>query len=122
MTFRLSNRRIKTDLTLQLLAWSNAIAVISLFIAICLIAIAKPKRMNFLDHFYSVHRSSPVWESGIFSYIGFTLLLSLLASCLGLYLNTKRLRRKGDHINATLVLSLIISTISLIFFIKHTLF
>ncbi len=121
MSLRLSNRRKKTDPILQLIAWANGTAVGSLLIAICLIAIAKPKRMNFLDHFYSVQRSSPAWNTGIFTYIGITLLLSLVASALGLYLSTKRLQRKGDHINATLVLSLIISAIGLLFFVRNIL-
>ena len=121
MSLRLSNRRKKTDPILQLIAWTNGTAVVSLLVAVCLIAIAKPKRMNFLDHFYSVHRSSPVWNTGIFTYIGIALLLSFMASAFGLYLNTKRLQRKGDHINATIVLSLIASTIGLLFFISHTL-
>ncbi len=121
MSLRLSNRRKKSDLTLRLLAWSNAIAVIALIGAVCVIAIAKPKQMNFLDHFYSVQRLNPSWNLTLIGYIGVLLLLSLISSIFGLYLNGKRLRRKGDHINATLVLSLIISTVSLLFYLKFTL-
>ncbi|MEA3362010.1 MAG: hypothetical protein U9Q61_01845 [Thermodesulfobacteriota bacterium] len=121
MTLRLSNRRRKIDLTLRLLAWSNAIAVISLLAAVCLIAIAKPKRMNFLDHFYGVQRLNPAWNADLTGYIGLMLLLSFLASIAGLLFNSKRLRRKKDHINATLVLSLIVSTISLLFYLRFTL-
>ena len=121
MSLRLSNRRKKSDLTLRLLAWSNAIAVISLAGAICVIAIAKPKRLNFLDHFYSVQRPGPAWNMDLIGYVGILLLLSLFSSIAGLYLNTKRLQRKGDHVNATLVLSLIISTISLFFYLRFTL-
>ena len=121
MTLRLSNRRKQIDLTLRLLAWSNAIAVIALIGAICLIAIAKPKRMNFLDHFYGVQRLNPAWNTDLLGYIGIMLLLSFLASIAGLFFNSKRLRRKKDHINATLVLSLIISTISLFFYLRFTL-
>lgn len=121
MSLRLSNRRKKPDTILRLLAWSNAIAVFSLIGAICIIAIAKPKRMNFLDHFYSVQRLNPAWNTSLTGYIGALLLLSLLFSIIGLFLNSKRLQRKGDHVNATLVLSLIASTVSLLFYLIFTL-
>ena len=121
MSLRLSNRRKYPDLILRLLAWANAVAVISLGLAICLIAMAKPKRMNFLDHFYSVQRMNPAWNMDLVGYIGVMLLLSLLASSYGLFLNRKRMRRKGDHIHATLVLCLLTSVISLFFFLKFIL-
>ena len=121
MSLRLSNRRKKPDLILRLLAWSNAIAVFSLIGAVCVIAIAKPKRMNFLDHFYSVQRLNPAWNTSLTGYIGALLLLSLLFSIIGLILNSKRLQRKGDHVNATLVLSLIASTVSFLFYLRFTL-
>ncbi len=122
MSLRLSNRRKKPDLILQLLACSNAVAVISLFLAICFIAIAKPKQMNFLDHFYSVQRLNPAWDMDFIGYIGIALLLSFVASIFGLYLNSQRMQRKGDHVSATLVLSLIISSISLLFYLRITIF
>ena len=118
MSLRLANRRKQPDKILRLLAWANATAVISLFLSICLIAIAKPKRMNFLDHFYSVQRLNPAWNMDLVGSIGVMFLLSFLASCFGLFLNRKRMQRKGDHIHATLVLCLIASAVSLIFYLK----
>lgn len=121
MSLRLSNRRKQPDLILRLLAWSNGVAVASLFIAVCLVALAKPKRMNFLDHFYGVQRLSPAWDKSMLGYIGSMLLLSFIASIIGIVLNSKRLKRKRDHVHATLVLSLIISAASLLFYLKITL-
>ncbi|MFK5926653.1 MAG: hypothetical protein QM483_08495 [Desulfuromusa sp.] len=121
MSLRLSNRRKHPDLILRSLAWANGIAVISLFLAVCLIAIAKPKNMNFLDHFYGVQRLNPAWNMDLISYIGIMLLLSLIASVVGLILNSNRLRRKRDHLHATLILSLIVSTVSLFFYLRFTL-
>ena len=121
MSLRLSNRRRQSDLILRLLSWSDAIAVISLGLAICLIAIAKPKRMNFLDHFYGVQRLNPAWNMDLIGYIGFMLFLSFAASIIGLFLNRKRMRRKGDHIHATLIVCLLASTFSLIFYIRFLL-
>ncbi len=121
MSLRLSNRRKTPDKILRLLAWSNAAAVIFLFLSICLIAIAKPKRMNFLDHFYGVQRINPAWNMDLVGYIGLMFFLSFLASCFGLFLNRKRMRRKGDHIHATLVICLITSVVSLFLYLRFTL-
>jgi hypothetical protein len=121
MSLRLSNRRKQPDLILRSLAWANGIAVTSLFLAVCLVAIAKPKKMNFLDHFYGVKRLSPAWDMDMIGYIGGMLLLSFIASIVGIVLNSKRLRRKKDHLHATLVLSLIASTVSLFFYLRFTL-
>lgn len=121
MSLRLSNRRKQPDLILRLLAWTNGIAVTSLFLAVCLVAIAKPKKMNFLDHFFGVKRLSTAWDMDMVRYIGVMLLLSFIASIVGIILNSKRLRRKKDHIHATLVLSLIASIVSLFFYLRFTL-
>lgn len=120
MSLRLSNRRKHPDPILRLLAWSNAVAVISLAIAVAIIAVAKPQRMNFLDHFYGVQRLNPAWDMDLIGYTGIMLLLSFITSIVGLFLNSKRMRRKGDHIHATLILSLIASTISLFFYLRFT--
>lgn len=122
MSLRLSNRRKKNDLILRLLAVCNFTAVASLFLAVFVVSAAKPKRMNFLDHFFGVQRLNPAWDMSLVGYIGALLFLSLIASIAGIYFNSKRLKRKGDHINATLVLSLIASIVSLFFYLRFTLF
>ena len=121
MSLRLSNRRKKNDQILRLLAVCNFTAVASLFLAIFVVSAAKPKRTNFLDHFFGVQRLNPAWDMDLVSYVGLLLLLSFVASIAGLYFNSKRLKRKGDHVNATLVLSLIASIISLFFYFRFTL-
>lgn len=121
MSLRLSNRRKHTDLTLRLLALANGVAVASLAIAIAIIAAAKPKRMNFLDHVFGVERLNPTWNTNLLGYVGILLVLSFLSSIIGLFLNSRRMHRKGDHIHATLILSLIASTVSLFFYLRFTL-
>jgi len=118
MSLRLSNRRRKNDRILRLLAVCNFTAVASLFLAIFVISAAKPKRTNFLDHFFGVQRLNPMWDMNLVGYVGVLLFVSLITSIAGIYFNSKRLKRKGDHINATLVLSLIASTVSLFFYLR----
>ncbi len=113
-----NNRRKHPDTLLQLLAWSNAVAVISLAVALCVAAVAKPKLETFFDRYYNLQLRQ-TWNTDLIGYIGFMLLLSCLTSIVGLFINSKRLRRKDDYIRATLILSLIISLIGLGYYIKY---
>ena len=106
------NKRRQSDLILKLLSWMNAIAVASLVVVLFLVAFAKPDLETFFDRYYDISLRTN-WKSGFFIYIGFFLCLSLIASLVGLYLNSKRLKRKEDFIRATLIISLIISLIGI---------
>ncbi len=117
MTLRLDNRRKHPDLLLKLLAWFNAAAVISLAAALCIAAIAKPELETFFDRYYKLHLRQ-TWNQDLIGYIGLMLGLSCLLSTIGLILNSKRLRRKHDYIHSTLILSLILSLIGLVYFIR----
>ena len=117
MKRRYQNRRKRSDLLLRLLTWSNAIAVIALAAALCIAAIAKPELETFFDRYYNLPLRQ-TWNRDLIGYIGLMLLLSLVTSITGLVINSKRLRRKGDHLHSTLVLSLVISLVSLGFYLQ----
>lgn len=105
-----SERRKSKDPLLQILTWSNAIAAIGLFIAICIAAIAKPEAVTFFDRFYQVNvYRRPHWDMVLVDYIAMLLLLSSLTSVVGLVANSRRLKRKGDYIHSTLVVCLLLS-------------
>jgi hypothetical protein len=111
------NKRRNPDLILTLLAWTNAIAGISLVVVLILFAFAKPDLETFFDRYYDITLRS-TWNHAFSGYIAFFLCLSLVSSATGLYLNGKRLRRKDDYIRAMLVVSLVISTIGLILILR----
>ncbi|MCW8860660.1 MAG: hypothetical protein OQK50_07935 [Deltaproteobacteria bacterium] len=117
MSLRLSNRRKRPDLLLQLLTWFNAAAVISLAAALCVAAIAKPELETFFDRYYNLQLRQ-TWNQDLIGYLGLLLGLSCIASIVGLAINSKRLRRKSDHIHVTLILSLIVSLIALGLYLK----
>ena len=120
MSLRLPNRRKSKDLLLQLLTWFNALAVIGLLAALCLTAIAKPELETFFDRYYNLHLRQ-TWNRDLISYIGLLLGISFLCSVGGLFVNSRRLRRKGDYIHATLVISLLLSLIGLLLFVTQLL-
>lgn len=112
MSLQQPNRRKHSDLLHKALTWLNAAAVISLLFALCLAAIAKPELETFFDRYYNLSLRR-TWNHDLVDYIGLMLAASCLSSIGGLYVNSKRLRRKTDYIHATLVFSLVASCVGL---------
>ena len=117
-----NNRQKKSDPLMKLLTWANVGAATSLFIVFCLTAMAKPEIETFFDRFYKVNLyRRPNWDTNMMNYVGVMLLACCLISLFGLYINSKRLKRKGDYIRATQVVSLIIALIGLGLYLNHML-
>ena len=114
---RVNNRRKRPDLLLQLLAWFNAAAVFALAAALCFIAVAKPQMETFFDRYYNLTLRK-TWDESLVGYIALTLALSFVTSMIGLILNSRRLKRKGDHIHSTLVISLVVSIVGLVAYFR----
>ncbi len=109
-----SRRRKKPDPLLKLLSLANAGAALSLFIAFCLVAVAKPEIETFFDRFYKVNIiRRPNWDMDLMHAIAALLVFCCLISLTGIYLNSKRLKRKGDYIRATQIVSLIVALFGL---------
>ncbi len=117
MTRYAKNRRSRPDLLLRLLSVCNGLAVVALAAALCVTAIAKPELETFFDRYYNLVLRR-TWDMDLANYIGILLAFSCVTSFIGLAINSRRLKRKHDHVHATLVLSLIISLISLGFYIR----
>lgn len=118
MSLKRFNRRKKYDQLTRLLTWLNTLAVIGLLAALCLTAIAKPELETFFDRYYGIPLRQ-TWNRDLIGYIGLLLGISLLSSICGLYVNSLRLRRKGDYIHATLVICLLLSLIGLGLFVGN---
>lgn len=122
MTFTPERRKSKDPL-MKCIAWANTIAAIGLFTAICITAAAKPQTATFFDHYFDVnvqvHRR-PQWNMVLVDYIALMLVFSGLTSIAGLIINSRRLKRKGDFIRATMVLCLLLSIAGLGLYIFYT--
>lgn len=104
------NRRQQQDPLLKMLAWANVTAAIGLFTALCIAAVAKPEAVTFFDRFYKVNvYRRPHWDMVLVDYIALMLVISALTSIIGLIINSRRLKRKGDYIRATQVVCLVTS-------------
>ena len=112
-----NNRSRRPDLLLRLLSICNGVAVIALAAALCITAIAKPELETFFDRYYQLPLRNN-WNMDLANYIGILLACSFIVSVAGLAINSRRLKRKHDHVRATLVLSLIISLIAFGYFLR----
>ncbi len=113
MTRPFVDRRKGPDLWLKLLTWSGLASGISLVAALFLTAVAKPEVETFFDRFYNL-KLRRSWDMELVQYIFFLLLLCFLLSITGLVINSRRKRRKEDHIRASLVVMLGVSLFGLI--------
>lgn len=117
-----SNRRKGSqDPLLKILAWMNAGAGITLFAAICVLALAKPESRTFFDHYFQVDvYRRPHWNMVLVDYIAFLLALSGLSGLLGLLVNSQRLKRRGDYVRATQIICLVTSIAGLGLYFFYT--
>lgn len=112
MSLKLNNRRKRPDPLQKWLTCVHATAIIALAAALVITAIAKPELETFFDRYYDLHLRQD-WNRDQIVYIGVLLALSSLSSAVGLVINSRRLRRKNDHVHVTLILSLVISLIGM---------
>jgi len=108
------DRRKGPDLLVRSLTWANAIAAVSLVAAFCLTAAAKPEIETFFDRYYHVNLNHrPGWDISLMRYMVVLFIVSGLTGIVGLTINNRRRRRKGDYIRATLIICLVVSLIGL---------
>lgn len=106
-------RRKGPDLWVRLLTWTGLASGTSLVAVLFITAVAKPQVETFFDRFYNLHLRRS-WDMELMQYIFYLLLVCLFCSLGGLIINSRRKRRKEDHIRASLIVMLCISIFGLI--------
>lgn len=115
-----TERRRRRDVLMTLLRLLNTIAVLALISALFITAASKPSHQSFFDQFHNL-RIYYDWNYPRLRYAAFCLFLGFFTSAVGLVVNTRRLRRKKDHIRASLILCLVISVIGLSLYFNNVL-
>lgn len=94
--------------------------IVWLFIAVLafLIDRAKPEQVTFFDRLFDITRRGD-WNQSLTN-IAFILSLVLFVfSIISLIINAQRLKRKGDHVSKSLIISLIISVVSIVVYLAY---
>lgn len=113
MTRPYVDRREGPDLWIKLLSWLGVLSGVSLVAALFVTTIAKPEVETFFDRFYNL-RLRRAWDMELMQYIFYLLLICLFSSIAGLVINSRRKRRKDDHVRASLIVMLCISLFGLV--------
>ncbi|WP_020675328.1 hypothetical protein [Geopsychrobacter electrodiphilus] len=113
MTHRNTDRREGPDLWIKLLTGSGLLSGVSLVAALFVTARAKPEVETFFDRFYDL-RLQKSWDLELMEYICYLLLICLFSSLGGLLINSRRKRRKADHIWSSLIFMSCVSVFGLL--------
>ena len=111
-------RRKGKDLWLKSLTGFGLIGAVILFVSLILLSFAKPSNFTVKEEKYWEFTIS--WNPEFTRYIMYMMFVGLIVSTVGLFINSKRLKRKYDQIRLNLVFLWLISTASLIIYFIST--
>lgn len=109
-------RRKGPDFLIKVLKNLVFISWVIIFTSMVLLDLAKPQMESFFDKLFGVHRNTN-WNYTFMDYMFYTMVCGLGVSVGGLYINSKRMRRKGDHYSISLIFLGLVSTIGIIFYL-----
>ncbi len=105
-----SDKRKGPDLILRLISLSSIILWGFIILNFCVILSAKPEFESFFDRLLNL-TVRDYWDYRLLLISLVTSLTQFILSVLALFLNTRRLKRKTDRIRASIIISLVLSTI-----------
>ncbi|GAB4370567.1 MAG: hypothetical protein Kow0042_12870 [Calditrichia bacterium] len=110
------DRRKGPDLWTKSLRWLAVFGWLILFAALIIVGITKPETVTFFDQkfqFYKAGTENPLLTRIIF----YLMILGLLLSLMGVFINLKRLRRRDDEYRLSLILLGLISLSGIIIYL-----
>lgn len=112
------DRRIGPDFLVYWIRISSFIVWLLIGLYLVVSDFARPEKITFFDRILDVSRRSE-WDENLMMISFIVALVLFFFSLLSLIINTKRLKRKTDRISFSLVLSLIVSILSILFYLAY---
>ncbi|MCP3923960.1 MAG: hypothetical protein GY714_15385 [Desulfobacterales bacterium] len=112
------NKRKGPDIWIKIRRISGVVVWFVMLVALYLLDSAKPENVTFFDRLNNIKRRT-TWNTDYNQMIFYVMILGLIISVSGLYINSKRNRRKSDKYPLSL---LIMMTISIIGILMHLFF
>ncbi len=109
------DRRKGPDLLLRALNWFIIIGWLLMFVALILASVAKPQTQTFFDRLVHITPKT-TWDVRLVTYILYIMILGLLISVVGLFINLKRNRRKEDELRVSFILIGMMSIIGMLIY------
>ncbi|WP_429884745.1 hypothetical protein [Geoalkalibacter halelectricus] len=107
-------RRRRPDIWVRSLEWLAVGSWLVLFLALLLVAKAKPQVETFFERYYNLPLD-PYWNLELLGYLQGLMVLGLALSVLGLFINWRRSRRAEDQCCVSLIILGVISLVGLVF-------
>ncbi|MDY6967090.1 MAG: hypothetical protein SVR08_00340 [Spirochaetota bacterium] len=115
-TKKIRNRRKGPDALIKTINYLALVSWIFIFTIFILISIAKPAVEGFFDRQYGISVSN-TWDTSLLEYSFYLMFILLIIGLIGLYINTTRHQRKTDRYNKSLILSVILSFIGILYYL-----
>lgn len=109
------DRRKGPDLLLRALNWFIIVGWLLMFMALILASLAKPQTQTFFDRLVHITPKT-TWDVRLVTYILYIMILGLLISVVGLFINLKRNRRKEDELRVSFILIGMMSIIGMLIY------
>ena len=113
---RHGERRQGPDIWTRSLSWLGTIGWLMLFVALLLAAKAKPQVETFFDRWYNL-RLRTTWDTELAQIVFYLMILGVLLSVAGLFINSRRYRRRDDEVRVSLILMAVVSLGGIFFYI-----
>jgi len=97
------DRRKGPDLLIKLTEWFAVLGIFMLLAALYVIGLAKPETETFFDRYFDIRLRS-YWDLDLARYIFYFMVFALLSSGAGLFINSRRHRRKEDRYDIFLLI------------------
>ena len=108
------NSRKGPDLILRMIDIISVVLWGFIIVNFAIIMFAKPMGDTFFDRFFSI-KVRDYWDASLLQFSLILSLAQLFLSVFSLYLNSKRLKRKGDRIRISIIASIFVSLFICIF-------
>ncbi len=113
-------KRLGPDFLVYWIRISSFIVWLILGVFFFITDLAKPQQTTLFDRLFDVSRRT-VWDQNLMMISFIVAVILFFFSLLSLIVNTKRLKRRSDHISISLVISLIVSTLSILLYLAYAL-
>jgi len=117
---RFMEKRIGPDFLVYWIRISSFIVWLIIGVFFFINDLARPQQITFFDRLFDVSRRT-VWDQNLMMISFIVAVILFFFSLLSLIINTKRLKRKSDHISISLIISLIVSTLSILLYLAYAL-
>ncbi|SFI14153.1 hypothetical protein SAMN05192551_10716 [Tindallia magadiensis] len=109
------NRRRGKDIWLKMIRWIGIVSWALMIPLLILIDQAQPQFETFFDRYFDV-QVNPRWNYEVLRYAFYLMVILLILSSIGLMINKKRSRRKGDYYRINLIIIFVLSILGIFYY------